>query len=372
MRRCRTNVQEEPCAAAAGRNGKRRVRALSSDKGRGRKIVNQERFDELALALATNRVSRLQALKTFGASLLLAGLSSGCGSERDQPRSIAPRDAPPCPAERVCGTACCSPEQICLNAACASATEGVCGSDPVTAESLDAARSALEAGATDVVLSPSGCARYRRTVVGGRTAHEEVLVNGAIVLRWDHTDPQSTGQHDADRDGFFEWRSAVQRGPAGEFLRSEVGEYAPATGTLLRRETYTSTGATVHALWEEVDGTGVLRTTASFDTDPFEEAPVGGAGLRPVSENGEARADTVGPTNISTTGCSPEQDAQLKDRLRHAMNVGLTCMGHYDATSIHQKMMFHYVARDIVIKCRVLDRWAVLHYKSWLDPTQTW
>jgi hypothetical protein len=273
-----------------------------------------------------------------------------------------------CPAERVCGTGCCAEGQICLNGACARATKGVCGSDPVTAESLDAARSMLETGATDVVLSPGGCARYRRTLVAGRTTLEEVVVNGAVVLAWDHTDAQSTGQRDADRDGFFEWRSTVQRGSTGEFLRSEVTEHAPTTETLLRRETYTSANSTVHALWEEVDDTGVLRTVASFDADPFEESPIEDYTSGPISGNAEAGAGGV--ADISTTGCSPEQDAQLKDRFRHAINVGLVCMGHYDATGIQLNIMFHYLARDIVIKCDVLPEKvaARLDRKSYLDP----
>jgi hypothetical protein len=275
-----------------------------------------------------------------------------------------------CPAERVCGTGCCAEGQICLNGACASATEGVCGSDPVTAESLDAARSAIEAGATDVPLSPGGCARLRRKVVAGLTTHEEVVVNEAVTLAWDHADTQSTGQLDADRDGFFEWRSTVQRGSAGEFLRKEVIEHAPATETLLRRETYTSSNDTVHVLWEEVDETGVLRTVASFDADPFEEAPIEDNASGRISENGETGAGGSRVADISTTGCSPEQDAQLKDRLRHAINVGLTCMGHYDATGIQLNIMFHYVARDIVIKCDVLPEnvAARLDRKTYLDP----
>jgi len=34
--------------------------------------MNQERFDELARALATNRLSRPQVLKSFAAGVLLA------------------------------------------------------------------------------------------------------------------------------------------------------------------------------------------------------------------------------------------------------------------------------------------------------------
>lgn len=298
--------------------------------------------------------------------------NSGCCSDGDQPRCIAPCEppVPPCPAERVCGTECCSEEQVCLNGTCASATEDVCGSDPVTAESLDAARSALDAGSTAVLLSPGGCARYSRTVVAGRTTHEEVTINGVVVLAWDHTATQSTGQRDADRDGFFEWRSTVDRGPAGEFLRSVVTEHAPATGTLLRRETYTSAGGTVNVLWEEADEAGVLRIVASFDADPFEEAPTENNAFGRVSANGEDGAGAVGVAAISTTGCSPQQDDQLKARLRHAINVGLICMSHYGATSIQLNMMFHYVARDIVIKCDVLPSnvAARLDRNSWLDP----
>ncbi len=372
--------------------------------------MNQGRFDTLATGLATGRLSRGQVLKGLVAGALVGllpacaresresgckGLGASCtGSAQccsrfcsgGQCRCKAAGQACAnnrqccsgecenglcrrlCPAERVCGTSCCSPGQICLNGVCASATEGICGSDPVTAESLDAARSMLEAGATDVLLSPGGCARYHRTVVAGRRTHEEVVVEGAVALAWDHTDTQSTGRRDADRDGFFEWRSTVQRGPTGEFLRSEVSEYALTTEMPSRRETYTSATGTVHVVWEEVDGAGVLRTVASFDADPLEEAPIEDNASGPVLGNAEAGAGGV--AGISTTGCSPEQDAKLKDRLRHAIGVGLICMGHYDATDIQLNIMFHYMARDIVIKCDVLPEnvAARLDRRSYLDP----
>jgi len=161
----------------------------------------------------------------------------------------------------------------------------------------------------------------------------------------------------------------VNREPTGEFVQSEVTERAPATETLLRRETYTSANGAVHVLWEEADEAGELRTVASFDADPFEEARKAGRASGRVSENGEIGAGDDKFASISTTGCSPEQDAQLKDRLRHAINVGLICMGHYDAPSIQLNMMFHYVARDIVIKCDVLPDgfYAGLARNSYLD-----
>jgi hypothetical protein len=43
-------------------------------------VFDQERFDELARGLATNQLSRGQVLKSFAASLFLAGPLGALGS----------------------------------------------------------------------------------------------------------------------------------------------------------------------------------------------------------------------------------------------------------------------------------------------------
>src|SRR5215217_9753816 len=174
--------------------------------------MNQEHFDELARALTTNRLSRWQVLKSFAAGVLLAG---PLGALRHSPASA-----------QQSGTA----------------TGVPCANDPVTAASLDAADSALAAGAKKVKLSPKGCMRYRRTLTGGRITSDEVTLEGKPAFRWKHTFTKSTGQRDADLDGFFEWRSTVQRGAAtGNKDRTVTKWYSAETKKLTRRETYTRT-----------------------------------------------------------------------------------------------------------------------------------
>ncbi|MCA1837824.1 MAG: hypothetical protein LC674_03390, partial [Actinobacteria bacterium] len=131
----------------------------------------------------------------------------------------------------------------------------VASSDLPTAESLEAARVQLEAGATDVTLSPGGYFRYRRTLSGSSITAEELLAGGIPVLTWNHTATESTGQGDADRDGFSESRTRIVRGQSLTDERVELTDYSPTTRALIRRQTYTRTGPdTIHVLWERDNG----------------------------------------------------------------------------------------------------------------------
>src|SRR5215217_3634733 len=207
--------------------------------------MNEEQFDELARALTTNRLSRWQVLKSFAAGVLLAG---PLGALWHSPASA-----------QQSGT-----------------DTGVpCANDRVTAASLDAADSALAAGATQVKLSPKGCVRYRRILKGGRITSDEVTLEGKPAFRWKHTFTKSTGQRDADLDGFFEWRSTVQRGAAtGNKDRTVTKWYSAETKKLTRRETYTRTKHGKHGwhvLIQEANQSGTLVKVAEFDTGPYIE-----------------------------------------------------------------------------------------------------
>jgi thiol-disulfide isomerase/thioredoxin len=57
-----------------------------------------------------------------------------------------------------------------------------CADDPVTSASLNAASSALAAGATQVNLSPKGCMRYHRTLKDNRVTSEELTLEGKPVM----------------------------------------------------------------------------------------------------------------------------------------------------------------------------------------------
>jgi len=71
--------------------------------------------------------------------------------------------------------------------------EDYCSSqDAITADSLEAARAALEAGATAVSLSPAGCVTYSRTM-SAPWSHTRANDQRWTMETWDHTATESLG-----------------------------------------------------------------------------------------------------------------------------------------------------------------------------------
>jgi len=227
----------------------------------------------------------------------------------------------------------------------------VCDTDLPTAESIKSARTALAGGATDVALSPGGCWRYSRTLSGTAVTSERATAAGKPVLIWNHTDTESIGQEDANRDGFFESRTRVVRGETTNDERVEVTNFSPTTRALIRRETYTRTGDTIHALWERDDGSGTLEVEAEFDTTLT-----------------QAFADTSGQTPSITprAGCTVAEEKDIRARLEEAVILGFFCMEDKGLEEIGTSLLTNYVSRKIVINCGTLggsiaamDWWSV-------------
>jgi hypothetical protein len=299
---------------------------------------------------------------------------SYAGSPTEKPRCIAPCDATAaqvlsaCPPERVCGALCCPEEHLCCNGACSpgSAT-GPCAADPVTIETLEAARSALAAGAISVKLSSQGCARYERTVVGGMVTAERILMEDRPALAWAHTDAESTGQRDADLDGVFEWRATVQRGATERDAHTEITDYMPASTAVASRVTYARADDIVHVRREQADAGGILRTVSEFD-----------AGLEVGAPADRGRAGTTQPlpgraaaAGMAISACAPDQEPHLRERLRHAIDVGLECMRHNEAFYIWLDVLSHYAGRDVLFDCRPglpNDLCAAVSTRSIYDP----
>jgi hypothetical protein len=285
--------------------------------------------------------------------------NSGCCTNppAEKPRCIAPCDAAaPCPPERVCGTECCPEGQSCIDGVCSEETPIPCADDPVTAASLDAADSALAAGAREVNLSPNGCIRYRRTLKGGRVTSEEVTLEGKPALVWKHTPTKSTGQRDADLDGFFEWRSTVRRGAAtAKDDRTVTTEYSPVTKTPTRQDTYTrGTGKGWHVLIQEADQSGTLVTVAEFDTGPYIAASAprdqgSGGDLPNGADRKVAPNATIGISGLTTIGCRGQKPAHLEARLRESRNVLIKCQQRYGAPELANAIANYN--RPIVITC---------------------
>jgi hypothetical protein len=95
---------------------------------RSNRTMNQDRFDDIARAVAANRLSRLQALRAIAAGVVLAGplgalLANPASAKKKKRKHITP--CPPCgacsnPSCIQCGTPQ-TPFQVCF---CLKTTEG--------------------------------------------------------------------------------------------------------------------------------------------------------------------------------------------------------------------------------------------------------
>jgi hypothetical protein len=286
----------------------------------------------------------------LGAGYFCDTPNSGCCTDppKEKARCVAPCGAttpPACPPERVCAAACCPVGQSCVNGKCAPPpTTGTapCANDPATSESLATARALLAGGATSANLSPQGCMQFQRTVAGGRTTEERILMEGKPALIWTHSGTSSTGQRDGDLDGFFEWQATVTRGPGAGAARTQVTEYAPATQKPVRRRTFTDTGSVVHVQWEQGDAAGTLRTVAKYDAPAAEETSWRTHAANPRRPRG---ADS------RFVGCSTVQETSLNASLKHAMGTAMECMKSNKGPQVLVDLISNYAARPIVWNC---------------------
>ena len=337
--------------------------------------MNQERFDELAKGLANNSFSRRQVLKSFVAGVLLAGPLGALWPSRDAQAFHIPPGSE-CPVPSRCGTRqYCNVDETCIciqsaegayrcgrlpstcdlrlcqtSADCADLGEGYfcdtpntgccsdppqelarciapcvaappeppepCASDPMTADSLAAARNALAAGATTVKLSPLGCVSYKRTLVSGRITHEEMTFDGTPAVLWDHTATRSKGRRDLDQDGFFEWRATTQRSSwIATDASTVMSEFVPATQALVGRQTYARTGSVVHTKIEEADASGAMQVVAEFDT-----------GLTEASTHFDEAAAEGPYLAAAAVKCTAGQLKKIKAAFKEASRKGLECL----------------------------------------------
>ena len=194
--------------------------------------------------------------------------NSGCCSDGELPRCIAPCERPPCAQEQICGEnccpagsgcaggACCPTERICGATCCPEgegcdggtcARPGACPGDNVTDESLLAARAALEGGATEVALSPGGCTTYRRTLDGDTLTSDALVVAGKTASETSYTDTEASGRRDRNLDGVFDWEAVLTRGTDPE-IAVVIRELDLESGQEVRREERAIRGDTVHVV----------------------------------------------------------------------------------------------------------------------------
>ncbi|HEU5013887.1 MAG TPA: hypothetical protein VFT66_15310 [Roseiflexaceae bacterium] len=235
-----------------------------------------------------------------------------------------------CPAERVCGAVCCPSGQICQNNQCVPDLS----SDVATMESIDAARVALAGGATQVALSPGGRLQYSRTLSNGTVTSEEMRDQGVVVMRWTIGDPQSVGEDDADKDGFFERRSVVTKGATAEEWQVVITHYDPATQQPTEQQTQTrSGGATIDIVVEQADDTGALQKVNEYSV-PLESITL-------LKSNGTLAAARPSAT-CSAADCDP---AAIRQKFNDAVNRGLQCLHNKGATDFENRItrsLFRY------------------------------
>lgn len=245
---------------------------------------------------------------------------SGCCTSPPNTLSRCLLPCPKCAAEQQCGSGCCGEGQVCRNAACA--TVQTCATDPITDASLAAAQAALAGGATDIALSPNGCQRYRRTLVGGVLTQERMLLNGFIVQTSNYpVNGASEILIDVDQDGINELQTYVYYAPNSTRMTSRLSSrYDSRTRRLLRRRNETrKDDTTVHVIAEEWDTAGTQISREEFDASllvTFGTDTIG-AYAAPATEGIAA-----------PTGCGAF-DQTLRDRLKDGLKKGVACLDKY-------------------------------------------
>jgi len=240
--------------------------------------------------------------------------------------------------------------------------EDYCSSqDAITSSSLETARTALEAGATAVSLSPAGCVTYSRIMSGTMVTHEELTVSDWTMEIWDHTANESLGMRDADLDGFFEWRSTVDRGPSvtDGFIITSI--YSPTTTYQVRRETYERLSEEImDVLWEEDTGDGFIAV------GDFETSATDSYSQTLPSSFTLAQSEPLDQAT-SAGACSSDQLNLILQRMAEGVQQGISCMYGHGRPDLAAKIAHNYATRKFLISCESCPAQAQI--TVWPDPT---
>jgi len=232
---------------------------------------------------------------------------------------------------------------------------------------LAAARTALTEpgiadGAQDTKLSASGCVVLRREYSAGKLTGASlrkflglaVLIDGGPFnpvlgegeIKWLDLVINSDKSMRAvvDLDGDLKTDFVVAEQWAGEQLTSRISTWFDDTaGSITRRETLTVVNSdTVHWKVEELNSTNVLATVT--DTDA------------PSRQNQNASCYMPPPAGTSDTVPCPETDAQLRTRVRDAIEKTSTCLQNIDDSTfslaqLELWLMEAYILNSVKIEC---------------------
>jgi len=267
----------------------------------------------------------------------------------------------------------------------AEAQPAGCAQDFPTEASLQAARTAIVAGGTDVALSPSGCLRYKRVFSGSILTREETRFDGQLVSAWDHaiqplaTFPSpfpplpfmvasSSGIRDNDLDGFSELRSTIVRliplSTAGaRQIHFQVEELAPGSQTVVQRRSSLYPGdGTVHVTVEAIV-TGMLQVVRKF---------VAPANIKVATTSAGTRCNLSGPEMI--VPCPGDLLTKVESIILTVGVNGGSCLRtaglSAEADNVAQVASTLASSRDIILQCERgdTDRLAGINTSQVKDP----
>lgn len=290
--------------------------------------------------------------------------NSGCCSDGELQRCIAPCIPPGCPPERTCGSNCCPEGQVCVGTTCCPTAQAcgttccptgnncvngkcvvTCASDPVTSASLDTALAALAGGANQVALSPNGCLQYKRAFYNGTLNYEEIKVTGgAYVSWWNHYSDESYGYQDADLDGFAERKIVITRGATVNDDKIVITHYMPAAqNTISSRTTVTRTDDIIHVQEEHADANGVLQVVDQYDQNVWVSTV--GPASSPAHDDGPANRPSA---VCSQADCDP---AEIRRKFQAAVDHGLLCLNMKGANDLYTDLTEALLRGTITFKC---------------------
>jgi hypothetical protein len=236
-----------------------------------------------------------------------------------------------------CGNVC-PPSTTCVNGKCVGSSP--CETDVPTLASLKAAKAALQAGDTDVAVTPQGCTRYRRTIASGQVIAEELVVNGVVVIALSHTSTESTKKQDADKDGFFEYQATQPVSPQLGQPVLQVTKYSSASRLPTEQTSWSNQGGKIQVTFAEGDSTGTLTTRASYIQGPLNTlaAPLAGPGpfFQPIA------------ADCASFDCSASGLANL---LGEAMLEGYNCLVAGGNEALAQRLLSDFVRFTTPISC---------------------
>jgi hypothetical protein len=302
-------------------------------------------IDELASQLSaglSRRVAVLRLMKGFGGALVASlglppyAFGAGCFAACEKKctdskgvlnfkcfRDCVNSDPNNCGS---CGNKC--PQGTnCVNGKCVGTS---CDTDLPTLASLQTAMADLQAGGTDVALTPQGCTRYRRTFVSGKITSEELVFNGTAIVIFAHTSTASTKQEDADKDGFFEYQSVqpVSPSPGQPILQST--KYSSTSRLPLEQTSWFNESGTIRVTFAEADSSGTLTTRASYIQGPLNTLLAPFLGPGPLVKSAQT----------SCIDCSP---SGLADAFGQAMVDGFNCLWAGGNQALAQRLLSDFV-----------------------------